>query len=156
MSAVPKHRPAPASRPAPVRGASARAATAAATAPRRQSPRTEQAEPSRASHLRAVAAPQQARSLVPFALLCIGIVVAALASVLLINIVMTEGAYERRDLKLEIADLARQRDDLVMELEANAAPQQLAQRASELGMVQADTLGSVFLQQGVVLEARTG
>ncbi len=92
----------------------------------------------------------------PFAALCISIIVAALASVLLINIVMTEGAYERRDLKLEISQLAEQHDDLVMQLEANAAPQQLAQRASALGMVPADTLGFVSLQQGLVLEARTG
>ncbi len=156
MSAVPKHRPAPASRPDPVRGGSARAAAAATAAPRRQRARTEAAEPSRAAHLRAVTAPQQGRSLVPFALLCIGIVIASLAAVLLINIVMTEGAYERRDLKIEIAQLAQERDDLVMELEENAAPQQLAQRAAELGMVPADTLGFVSLQQGVVLEARTG
>ncbi|WNM23354.1 hypothetical protein [Demequina capsici] len=154
MSAVPKHRPAVAY-PAPARGA-ARAGAATATAPRRQRHAADIPDTGRASHLKAVAAPQQARSIVPFAALCVGIIVASLAAVLLINIVMTEGAYERRDLKLEIAQLAQQHDDLVMQLEANSAPQQLAQRASDLGMVPADTLGFVSLQQGVVLEARTG
>jgi hypothetical protein len=60
-------------------------------------------------HLRAVAAPEHARSLVPFTWMCIGMIFAALAAVLVLNTTMAEGAYERRDLKIELADLHQQR-----------------------------------------------
>ncbi|WP_084127090.1 hypothetical protein [Demequina sp. NBRC 110054] len=152
MSAAPKLRPGVSGRPVPV----SRSSAATAAAPRRQRPRPQAEEPARAPHLRAVAAPEQARSIVPFAMLCVSVIVAALASVLLINIAMTEGAYERRDLKIEIAQLAQERDDLVTELEESSAAPRLAQRASELGMQSADTLGFVSLEQGVVLKQRTG
>ncbi|WP_062203124.1 hypothetical protein [Demequina salsinemoris] len=152
MSAAPKLKPTASGRPIPV----SRSSAATAAAPRRQHARPESEQPSRAAHLRAVAAPEQARSIVPFAMLCVAIIVAALASVLFINIAMTEGAYERRDLKIEIAQLAQERDDLVSELEASSAAPMLAQRASELGMQSADSLGFVSLEQGVVLKARAG
>ncbi|WP_062522437.1 hypothetical protein [Demequina silvatica] len=102
--------------------------------------------------LRAVSAPDTPRSLAPFALLCIGIVLAALASVLLINTSMAEGAYERRDLKLEIADLHVQQAALNETLDGNASPASLADRAARLGMAPASALGTVSLSDGMVLE----
>ncbi|WP_062465065.1 hypothetical protein [Demequina soli] len=112
-------------------------------------PRTE-AAPRR--HLRPVAAPESSRSLVPFAWLCVAIIVAALASVLLINTTMAEGAYERRDLKIQIADLHTQQSALQETLDTNAAPANLARRAARLGMAPAPALGSVSLSDGIVLE----
>jgi uncharacterized membrane protein len=100
-----------------------------------------------------VSAPQQARSLVPFTWVCIGIVVAALAAVLLINTTMASGAYERRDMKIEIAELHQQRATLISTLEANSAPQHLSGTAVELGMVPAGTLGFVSLENSLVLES---
>lgn len=108
------------------------------------------AEPHR--HLRAVQAPEQARSIAPFAWTCILIVLAAMAAVLLINTQMAKGAYERRDLKIEIASLHTQAESLRGELERNAAPSYLAQRASDLGMELAPTLGSISIADGAVLE----
>lgn len=114
--------------------------TPAPTAPRRD-------------HLSAVAAPEHARSMVLFTWSCLSIVIAAFATVLILNTAMASGAYERRDLKIELADLHQQRAALVMDLEANSSPQHLAVNAQELGMVPAGTLGSVFLEDGVVLES---
>lgn len=127
-------------------------------------PRTASAVPTRAAqprergasqdrrHLRAVSAPEQARSLAPFAWTCVLIIIAALATVLAITTAMSEGAYERRDLKIEIAQLHQQRASLVSALEANSSPTYLAEAAQELGMEPATTLGFVSLTDRAVLE----
>ncbi|MFV0633236.1 hypothetical protein [Demequina sp.] len=107
-------------------------------------------------HLAAVAAPEQARSLVPFAWTCLLIVVGALTAVLLINTTMSQGAYERRALKIEIAQLHQQRASLVSELEANSSPTHLAAAASALGMELADTRGFISLTDGAVLQQGKG
>ena len=107
-------------------------------------------EPSR--HLRAVAAPEQARSIAPFAWTCILIVMASMLAVLMINTQMSKGAFERRDLKLEIAALHQEAATLSDTLERNASPSYLAQRASALGMEPASTLGFVSIADGAVLE----
>ncbi|GIG54282.1 hypothetical protein [Demequina activiva] len=127
-------------------------------------PRTSTAVPTRATqprergtsqdrrHLRAVSAPEQARSLAPFAWTCVLIIMAALASVLAITTAMSEGAYERRDLKIEIAQLHQQRAALVSELEANSSPTYLAEAARGLGMEPHTTLGFVSLTDQAVLK----
>ncbi|PKQ25713.1 MAG: hypothetical protein CVT64_08420 [Actinobacteria bacterium HGW-Actinobacteria-4] len=104
-------------------------------------------------HLRAVAAPKHARSLVPFTWACFSMILGALAAVLVLNTTMAEGAYERRDLKIELADLHQQRATLISELEANASPQWLSTRAAQLGMEPAGTLGFVSIEDGTVLES---
>lgn len=109
--------------------------------------------PRRRDHLRAVAAPEQMRSMVPFAWLCVSIVLGAMAAVLLLNTTMASGAYERRDLKIEIASLHQERATLVTQLESNSSPQFLANVAADMGMVPAETLGFVSLKDSVVLES---
>lgn len=103
-------------------------------------------------HLRPVQAPEQARSLMPFAILCVAVVVGALAAVLLINTTMAQGAYERRDLRIEIAALHKESAASLEILEENASPATLASRASALGMAPAEALGFVSLSDGIVLE----
>ncbi|MFW7413938.1 hypothetical protein [Demequina sp. SO4-18] len=98
--------------------------------------------------LRAVGAPEQARSLAPFAWLCVLIILTALTSVLLFNTTMAQGAYERRDLKIEIANLHQERSSLVTAIEANSAPTRLADAAKEMGMRPAETYGFVSLADG--------
>lgn len=105
-------------------------------------------------HLRAVAAPEQARSLAPFAWTCILIIVGALVGVLLLNTTMAEGAYERRDLKIEIANLHQERSRLIGELEANSSASRLAEAATAMGMEKSQTQGFVSLSEGSVLENR--
>ncbi len=109
-------------------------------------------QPRRRDHLHAVSTPEQARSLMPFATLCVAIIVAALAGVLILNTTMASGAYERRDMKIELAELHQQRAALLTALEANSAPQHLSTTAEELGMVPAGTLGFVTIEDNVVIE----
>lgn len=109
--------------------------------------------PRRRDHLRAVAAPEQARTLVPFAWTCAIIVVAALTAVLLLNTSMARGAYERRDLKIEIASLHEQHSTLVTTLEKNSSPDALARDARKLGMRPASVVGFVSLADRVVIES---
>ena len=121
---------------------------------RASAPRTKPAEaPRRREHLRAVAAPEQVRSMVPFAWACVSIVLGSMAAVLLLNTTMASGAYERRDLKVEIAELHQERSTLVTQLESNSSPQFLAKEASDMGMVPAETLGFISLEDAVVLES---
>lgn len=103
-------------------------------------------------HLRAVAAPEQARSLAPFAWTCILIIVGALVGVLLLNTTMAEGAYERRELKIEIANLQLERSRLISELEANSSAARLADAATAMGMEKAQTQGFVSLKDSSVGE----
>lgn len=116
-------------------------------------PSAPQVAPARRDHLRAVAAPQRAHSIAPFAWLCVSIIVAALASVLVLNTTMAEGSYETRDLKIEIAQLHQERAAALTELESNAAPSALATDAQALGMVPASSIGFITLASGSVLSA---
>lgn len=102
-------------------------------------------------HLRAVSAPQQSRSLVPFATLCLSIVIAALAAVLILNTTMARGAYESQGLRVEIANYHQQRATLLTQLEAASAPGGLAQSAQNLGMVPAQHIGFVSISNSAVL-----
>jgi len=107
----------------------------------------------RRDHLRAVAAPEQARSLVPFAWTCALIVIAALGAVLLLNTSMAQGAYERRDLKIEIAELHEQHASLVTKLEQKSSPDTLGYNARVLGMRPAKIIGFISLADNVVIES---
>ncbi len=149
MSAAPHRRP----QPAPGRPSvphSGRASAAARAVPSSR-PATEQHP-----RLRAVRAPEQARSLAPFAWTCVLIILAALISVLLLNTAMAKGAYERRDLKIDIASLHQERSALVSELEANSAPSLLADAATKLGMQRAEVRGVISLDGDTVLEHGSG
>lgn len=97
--------------------------------------------------------PPHERTLAPFAWLCVAIVIAALGAVLVLNTSMAEGAYESRDLTIEIAQLHQQRAADLVTLESNAAPAALAAQATALGMVPAPRTGFVTLATGEVLEA---
>lgn len=153
MSAAPlrQQRPIPHARPAASPSSAGRASQAAAGQPARPAAgRGRQGQPHR--HLRSVTAPEQGRSLMPFMWACILPVIAALAVVLLINTSMAEGAYERRDLKIEIAALHQEAETLSETIEANGAPEALAARAERLGMAPAEALGFVSLSDRIVLE----
>ncbi len=107
-------------------------------------------------HLRAVAAPEPGRSIVPFAWACLTVIMVALASVLALNTTMAEGAYEARELKIEIANLHQERAAALTGLEANAAPSALATRAQALGMVPANRIGYVRLADAQILAQGAG
>jgi hypothetical protein len=92
-------------------------------------------------------------SAVPFVALCVAIIVGALVSVLLLNTTMAAGAYEARDLLIETANLLEYRADLLLDLDAEAAPQNLVESATQLGMVPASDVGYISLEDGIVTHA---
>jgi hypothetical protein len=112
-----------------------------------------QSQPERRPRLAVVPAPQRGRSIAPFALLCVAIVISALAAVLVLNTAMAQSSYSSRDIKIEIAQLHQARAETLARLEANAAPAALSQRAQELGMVPASSIGFVSLDNGQVIHA---
>lgn len=102
-----------------------------------------------------VAAPDH-RSVVGFVAMCVTVVLASLVAVLLLNITMTERAYEQRDLTLDLARLQEERVDLITAIESHGAPQNLAAAAEALGMVPATSVGFVELSTGDVTEPAGG
>jgi hypothetical protein len=97
-----------------------------------------------------VRAPAQTRTRVPFVVACMAILAMALLAALLLNTTMARGAYEQRDLDLELARLASSQQDLSAALDQRASPAELAASARALGMVQARSTGWLRLADGTV------
>ncbi|WP_448629642.1 hypothetical protein [Cellulomonas soli] len=100
--------------------------------------------------LRLVRAPQQARTRVPFVLLCMAVLGAALLSALLLNTSMANGAYEKYELSNDLGRLQQDEKDLVAALDQKASPDNLAQAAQALGMVPAGGTGWLRLSDGSI------
>ena len=121
------------------------------------------ARPSR-DHLRPVdpsrpaARPRSVRSPLAVALTGVGILLAILATQLGLSIAVSQGAYEVRALELEQRDLTRVERVLSQNVDKLASPQNLAENASKLGMVQNATPAALRLSDHKVrgsLTART-
>jgi hypothetical protein len=70
----------------------------------------------------------------PFLLVFIGIFGIGMAGLLMLNTTLQSQAFESRTLNRRATELAYSQADLENQLDALAAPQELARRASELGM----------------------
>lgn len=123
-------------------------AVRARTAPR---PTTAPAPAAPRPRLRVVRAPAQARTRVPFVVLCMSILVSALLGALVLNTSMAQGEYERYALQTRLAQSAQSQQQMLSELEQTAAPAQLAAAAAALGMVPTSTGGYLRLSDGAVL-----
>jgi hypothetical protein len=86
-----------------------------------------------------------ARKRVPFALFCFTVLVLALGSVLVLNISVSSGQYKLVELRNEQVSLAQANEKLTQQLENNQAPQNLAAKAADLGMVTSPSVGSIDL-----------
>ena len=106
--------------------------------------------------LRLVQAPAQTRSRVPFVLLCIALLTAALLGTLVMNTVMNNEAYAARDIQIQIAREAEIADQLGEQIDALSSPQALAARASELGMVQSPNPGVLRLADLMIFGGASG
>ena len=84
--------------------------------------------------LRAVAQPAARLSRFPLLLVLIGIFGIGMVGLLMLNTTLQSQAFESRTLNREATELAYSQADLENQLDALAAPQELARRASELGM----------------------
>jgi hypothetical protein len=84
--------------------------------------------------LRAVMQPASRLARFPFLLVLIGIFGIGMAGLLMLNTTLQNQAFESRTVNRQAAELAHAQADLENQLNALAAPQELARRASELGM----------------------
>lgn len=98
----------------------------------------------------AVVADAPARRKVPFAVFCFLALVAALATVLVLNISVSSGQYELVKLKNDQSTLSKANQDLTQQLQDAQAPQNLAAKAQELGMVAAPLIGQINVDAGTV------
>ncbi|HWJ84613.1 MAG TPA: hypothetical protein VNR62_04245 [Cellulomonas sp.] len=112
-------------------------------------PRPEREE-APAARLRVVRAPAQARTRVPFVLVCMAVLAVALLSALLLNTQMAQAAYSLHDRTNELARLDQDQKDLVAVLDHKSSPEELAKAARKLGMVPAAGTGWVRLSDGSV------
>lgn len=108
-------------------------------------------------HLRPVPAPQAKRkSPLAGALTAVAIVLSILFAQLGLSIAVSQGAYEARALQAELRDLTRVERVLSQNAEKLSSPQNLAENAVRLGMVQNTTPATLRLSDGAVLGTIAG
>jgi hypothetical protein len=108
------------------------------------------AQPRERARLRLVRPPAQARTHVPFVVVCMAILAAALLSALLLNTHLAQGSYTEQKLDVRLAELARTEQQLSAQLDTNRSPEQLAAAAVALGMQPAEQVGWLTLSDGTV------
>jgi hypothetical protein len=101
------------------------------------------------SRLELVRAPLQARSRVPFLVLCMSVLGAALLCALLVNTTMARNSYEMSELRQEVGRVAQDTQGLQAQVDENEAT--LPEQARSLGMVEAKDPAMVRLADGTVL-----
>jgi hypothetical protein len=84
--------------------------------------------------LHAVAEPASRLARLPFLVVLIGIFGVGMAGLLMLNTTLQNQAFESRTLNRQATELAYAQADLENQLDALAAPQELARQASALGM----------------------
>jgi hypothetical protein len=84
--------------------------------------------------LRAVAQPAARLARFPFLLVLIGVFGLGMAGLLMLNTTLQSQAFQSRTLNRQAGELAYAQADLENQLDALAAPQEVARRASALGM----------------------
>ncbi|WGZ80555.1 hypothetical protein [Arthrobacter sp. EM1] len=88
-------------------------------------------------------APRKRRA--PFVVLCFGLLAVALLAVLVLNISVSTAQYQLVQLRGEQSTLTKQNQDLTQQAQNFDAPQNLAAKATELGMVASITKGQIDL-----------
>ena len=81
----------------------------------------------------------------PFVVLCFALLAAALMVVLVLNIQVSTSQYQLVQLKSEQSSLTKQNQDLTQQVQNYDAPQNLAAKATELGMVPSSGKGQIDL-----------
>lgn len=98
-----------------------------------------------------VAPPPRARGNLPFVLLCSFVLAAGLLVVLLLNMSLSQGAYQIHELERDGALAADQASQLQEEIAVTRSTERLAERATTLGMVPASSSMFLSLPDGRVL-----
>jgi cell division protein FtsL len=81
----------------------------------------------------------------PFVVLCFGLLAIALMAVLVLNISVSSAQYQLVQLRSEQTTLTKQNQDLTQQVQNFGAPQNLAAKATELGMVPSLAKGQIDL-----------
>ncbi|MFP3579491.1 hypothetical protein SB659_07890 [Arthrobacter sp. SIMBA_036] len=79
----------------------------------------------------------------PFVVLCFAAMAAALLTVLVLNISVSTAQYQLVQLKAQAATLDKENQDLTQQKQSFEAPQNLAAKAAELGMVASTVKGQI-------------
>lgn len=87
--------------------------------------------------------PQKRRA--PFVVLCFGLLAVALMAVLVLNISVSTAQYQLVQLRSEQSTLTKQNQDLTQQVQNFDAPQNLAAKATELGLVASSANGQIDL-----------
>lgn len=111
------------------------------------------ARPTAATALRLVPQRRSSAPRAPFITMVVLLLAGGLLGLLALNTVLAEGAFRVHTLKAETKALADQEQTLEREVETLRTPRNLAERASELGMVQGSTPAFLRLSDGAVLGA---
>ncbi|MDQ4489749.1 hypothetical protein RBS60_06000 [Sinomonas sp. ASV486] len=82
----------------------------------------------------------------PFAVFCLGVLGAALLAVLVLNVSVSTGQYQLVQLRSEQLTLEKQNQDLTQRVQNYEAPQNLAARAAQYGMVASTSNGQIDLK----------
>jgi hypothetical protein len=82
----------------------------------------------------------------PFAIFCLGVLATALIAVLVLNISVSTGQYQLVQLRNEQLTLSKQNQDLTQRVQNYEAPQNLAARAAQYGMVASTSNGQIDLK----------
>lgn len=106
--------------------------------------------------LRAVRSPVARRSVVPYLLLCAGILLGSLVTALILNTHMAVAAYEIHDAQRDLNLLTEAETSLRQEVEQLSSPVELEQRATDLGMAAAEGIGYIDLAGGRLLPVDDG
>lgn len=85
-----------------------------------------------------------------FIVLCLGILIAALLGVLLTNIIISNRQYDMLELSAQRTELTQANEKLAQEVSQLSAPQNVAARAADLGMVLPAQTASIDLETGKV------
>lgn len=102
-----------------------------------------ESSPSRHRTPLSVVASLPGRRRAPVVVFCFLALVAAMAAVLVLNIAVSSGQYELVQLNSTKSTLAKQNEVLTQQVQNVQAPQNLAQKAQQLGMVVANSTGQI-------------
>lgn len=116
-------------------------------------PSAPSAAPSPRPRLEVVHAPTPQRSVVPFLLACIGVLVAALIAALMLNTAMAVASYRIHDTQVQLNQLTERGDELQERAEILDSPASLQSKASALGMVPSEGTRYLSVASGTILGA---
>lgn len=120
-------------------------------APAIRRPKVRAAAPSRKPNLAIVRPPAVQRARTPFVLACLSILGCSLLATLALNTGLAADAYTVRSLQSEVNQLSQTRQELATAIETASAPDRLAARAKQLGMVMATDPRFLRLADGAIV-----